>query len=455
FPKIYTDEQIRKRLRDAESRCERGSALAVDEKGLTALGNRDPESGKLVLSPRRTLPTAKAFISVFHTHPDGWTLQTYAGLIMEWSGNRYVQVEDGTIKNHLQPWLHDALRYHHDARNGTIHLIPFESNPGTVKSTLETIRTYTHLPVSLTPPVWLNGGEKMPYPTEILSCRSLNLHIPTGKTFPATPSLFTTSALCFDYDAEAAAPVAWLRFLNELWDGDIESIELLQDWFGYCLTPDTSQQKMLLLVGPRRSGKGTIGRVLAQLIGPANVVGPTTASLAGTFGLQPLIGKSLAIVSDARFRGENVKTVIERLLCISGEDTLTVDRKHIESVTMRLPTRFMFLTNELPRLTDASGALAGRFVVLNLIRSFYDKEDHGLTDKLLAELPGILLWALQGWLRLRQRGRFAQPDSVDEAIRDFEDLASPVGAFVRDQCVVGAGRSIEAKRLYEAWKQFC
>jgi len=34
----------------------------------------------------------------------------------------------------------------------------------------------------------------------------------------------------------------------------------LQDWFGYTLSPDTSQQKMLMIVGPTRSGKGTIGR---------------------------------------------------------------------------------------------------------------------------------------------------------------------------------------------------
>lgn len=88
---------------------------------------------------------------------------------------------------------------------------------------------------------------------------------------------------------------------------------------------------MLLLVGPRRSGKGTIGRILTGLIGAANVVGPTTSSLAGPFGLQPLIGKSLAIVSDARFAGEHVGTVVERLLCISGEDRLTIDRKFLSA----------------------------------------------------------------------------------------------------------------------------
>ena len=176
----------------------------------------------------------------------------------------------------------------------------------------------------------------------------------------------------------------------------MESLDLLQEWFGYCLTGDTSQQKMMLMVGPKRSGKGTIARVLTRLIGNGNVSGPTTSSLAGPFGLQPLIGKTLAIVSDARFHGENIATVVERLLCISGEDTLTVDRKHTTSVTMKLPTRFMFLTNEFPRLNDASGALAGRFVILRLTQSFYGKEDTGLTDRLLNELPGILNWAIEG-----------------------------------------------------------
>jgi putative DNA primase/helicase len=283
----------------------------------------------------------------------------------------------------------------------------------------------------------------------------LNLHIPAGRVFPATPSLFNTNSLEFDYDPGAAVPEKWLRFLAELWDGDAQSVQLLQEWFGYCLTADTSQQKMLLLLGPRRCGKGTIGRVLTRLVGAGNVAGPTTSSLAGPFGLQPLIGKSLAIVSDARFSGDDIAIVTERLLCISGEDTLTIDRKHVGSVTMKLPTRFMFLTNELPRVNDASGALAGRFMVLRFIKSFYGHEDKELTGKLLSELPGILLWALQGWQRLRERGRFMQPAGVEDAIGDLEDLFSPVGAFVRDRCAVGLGKTIESGQLFDAWRDYC
>jgi putative DNA primase/helicase len=212
---------------------------------------------------------------------------------------------------------------------------------------------------------------------------------------------------------------------------------------------------MLLLVGPKRSGKGTIARILTRLIGPGNVVGPTTSSLAGPFGLQPLVGKSLAIVSDARFSGDRVATVIERLLCISGEDALTVDRKYLGAVTMRLPTRFMLLTNELPRMTDASGALAGRFLILRLTQSFYGREDTNLTRKLAVELPGILLWAIEGWKRLRGRGRFVQPRGVEDAVRELEDLSSPVGAFVREHCDVGPGYRVTVDDLYASWRRWC
>ncbi len=450
----HVTEQYRPRKRRTASGTPDASAPSADQP-IIPLGQRDPQSNRLVLSSRRTMPTAEAYFREFHSHPDGRTMHNYAGLLMAWQDNRYCEVEDEAIKNRLQPWLHDALQYVLNRRTQALDLVPFESNAGTIKSALDSIRTFSHLPASLTPPAWIGDHDSLPDAREVLTCRTLNLHIPTGRVFPASPALFATNALEFDYDPEAPVPDKWLAFLRQLWGDDDESIQLLQEWFGYCLTADTSQQKMLMLVGPKRSGKGTIGRVLQRLVGAANVAGPTTRSLAGTFGLQPLIGKSLAIVSDARFSGPDVMIVVERLLCVSGEDALTIDRKHIGAVTMKLPTRFVFLTNELPRFADASAALAGRFMILQLTRSFYGREDHALSDRLLSELPGILLWALQGWERLRQRGRFIQPQSVSDTIRDLEDLSSPVGAFVRDRCVVGGSHRVLAHELYDAWKEWC
>ena len=61
------------------------------------------------------------------------------------------------------------------------------------------------------------------------------------------------------------------------------------------------------------------------------------SSLSKNFGLSPLIGKPLAVISDARLGGGDQRDALERLLSISGEDTITIDRKHRDLWTGTLP----------------------------------------------------------------------------------------------------------------------
>jgi putative DNA primase/helicase len=221
------------------------------------------------------------------------------------------------------------------------------------------------------------------------------------------------------------------------------------------LSGRTDLHKIMLLIGPTRSGKGTIARVLAALLGKGNVAGPTLASLGTNFGLSFLLGKPLAVVSDARLAGGNVHQVVERLLSISGEDLLTVDRKYREPWSGKLPSRFLILSNELPRFGDASGAIANRFVVLAMHQSFLGKENHTLTEELTAELAGILSWSLNGLDRLNQQGKFTEPKASTDSILALQDLVSPVAAYVRDNCDVGIGYKILIDDLFADWRAWC
>lgn len=309
-------------------------------------------------------------------------------------------------------------------------------------------------------PAWIGGDG--PFPAgEILACRNGLIHLLSlvaGKNYltPPTPRFFSPNCLDFDFDLQARKPAAWLDFLAELWPNDPQSVGTLQEWIGYVLTPDTRQQKILLLVGPKRGGKGTIARVIRGLVGGGNVACPTLSSLSTNFGLWPLIGKTIAMIQDARLSGRtDAAAVAERLLSISGEDAQTIDRKFLPPITTKLFARFMLLTNELPKLNDSSGALPGRMILLRLTRSWYGKEDTALTDRLLGELPGILLWAIVGWQRLRDRGHFLQPDAGKATIEELADLASPVGAFVRERCQVGPSCQIERAALFDAWQRWC
>ena len=75
-----------------------------------------------------------------------------------------------------------------------------------------------------------------------------------------------------------------------------------------------------------------------------------------------------------------------------------------------------------------------------------------LVATLVPELPGILNLALDGLDRLRTRGHFKMPKSSKESIRELEDLASPVRAFVREWCGTEPGWDVPVKQLYDAYK---
>jgi putative DNA primase/helicase len=284
------------------------------------------------------------------------------------------------------------------------------------------------------------------------ACSNGLLHVPTRTLIDHDPSYFNAVSVPFPYQAKAPRPDGWLRFLGQLWPDDPEAIDALGEFFGYVVSGRLDLHKIMLIIGPTRAGKGVIARILKSLVGQGNSTGPTLSSLGTNFGLQPLIGKPLAIISDARLGDSETNVVVERLLSISGEDMLPIDRKYKAPWTGTLPTRFMVISNELPRFGDASGAIANRFIVLTLKRSWLGHEDPALTAKLLPELPGILSWALDGLDRLEAHGYMSEPRSSQEAKLVLADLVSPVSAFIRDRCETGPGEEVAIDALFGAWK---
>jgi putative DNA primase/helicase len=304
-------------------------------------------------------------------------------------------------------------------------------------------------------PSWLDDTTLDP--RECVLCQNGILHIPSGVLHPPNPMFFSVNALTFAFDADAPEPIALLRFLDTLWPDDPEPIALLQEWFGYLLTPDTRYQKILVIVGPPRSGKGTIIRVLQRLLGTMNICSPTLTALAQQFGRQVFIGKTAAIFPDAKISGRmDTAAIVEALLSISGEDQQTIPRKNIGDWTGALNVRFTILTNEPPRLDDASGALVSRMLILPLVETFLGREDLSLTDKLLAELPGILHWARTGWLRLHARGRFLDLPMSDAMRDDLRELNSPIHAFIAEWCDRSDPDATIARRdLFAGYQRWC
>jgi putative DNA primase/helicase len=402
--------------------------------------------GRLNLDPDTPLTSARRFIQEHHTVDGTRILHFQSGDFYHWNDNHYSEVDENTIRARIYEFVDGA-----ETPNNT----PFNPDAAKVSNVQDALRALTNLDSSVKTPTWLNGSDDPPE-GELVACTNGLLHLPTRRLIPATPDFYTHNALDYAYDSDACQPIEWLNFLNEVWGDDPESIKTLQELFGYALTQDTRQQKIFAIVGPKRSGKGTIGRVLTSVVGNNNVANPTLASISTQFGLQALINKQLAIISDARLSAKvDQSQITERLLAISGEDGQTIDRKYKSAWSGWLHTRFIILTNELPRLSDVSGALASRFIILRMTETFYGREDLDLTNRLLNELPGILNWSLDGWQRLQERGHFIQPKTAAEDIEALEDLASPIGAFIKDRCEVGTAFEVRADEIYSAWCGWC
>jgi putative DNA primase/helicase len=393
------------------------------------------------------MAVAREYIEQHCRHDGGaLTLRHWRGGWWQWRTSHWVEIESRAVRGMLYAFTETAMY------PGPKGPVPWSPTSRKISDVVDALSAAIFLPEHVNQPCWIDGRKS----ANIVAVANGLLDVGSRRLHAHTPHYFNQTAVPFEYDGNAGEPVQWLEFLGELWPQESEAIDVLAEWFGYVISGRLDLHKIMLMVGPTRGGKGVIARILTALVGKRNVAGPTLNSLGGEFGLAPLIGKPLAIISDARFSGKGASIVVERLLSISGEDTLTVNRKYREQWTGKLPSRLHVISNELPRLGDASTAVVGRIVLLPLTRSWLGKEDHQLEQRLRVELPAILNWALDGLERLASNdGKFTRLESADEAIVAMRDLASPVAAFVREKCEISTAKEVDTETLFVAYRTWC
>jgi putative DNA primase/helicase len=331
---------------------------------------------------------------------------------------------------------------------------------GNVKAVLQML---TYVEELTDTPTWVaNDANDLPNPSQLVSAKNGLVNLPgflageSNAITEHTPTLFNLNAVEFTVSPNPAEPVRWLAFLRSQWGDDLDSIKLLQEWFGYLLTSDTSKQVCLKLVGAKRSGKGTICKILRALIGRDNCCDSTLDSLPSNFGLEPLLDKSVCFLEDAAFGNKSDKKSAARVIKnITGEDSLGINRKHQGFLNVRLKTRLVITANEPLDFKDPSGAIASRFCILQFNVSHAKKPNRNLESELLAELPGIFCWAIEGWRRLRDQVEFTVPESSRDARDDLEDASDPIIPFVKNCCLIGPNESVSVSDIYETYVKYC
>jgi P4 family phage/plasmid primase-like protien len=271
-----------------------------------------------------------------------------------------------------------------------------------------------------------------------------------------SPAWFSRVCMPYEFDPDADCP-KWKAFLERNLEGDQERIALLQEWFGYCLAADTSQQKFLMLQGEGSNGKSVVCAALTAVLGDGNVSHVPLENYGERFALAGTLGKLANIASEV---GEIDKVAEGQLKQFTSGDRMTFDRKGIQPVEAMPTARLVLATNNLPRFSDRSGGIWRRLLLLPFQVEIQPCERVPGMDKPAwwvgsGELPGIFNWAVEGLRRLNKQGRFTEAKLSQEALEQHRFDCNPARTFLRDRCQEVPERQVAVQTLYREYRDWC
>lgn len=418
------------------------------------------KAAAIVIADNRPLTIARAYLDDQHRMAGRYLIKRWANTWYRYGGARYAEVSNEALEGPIYPWSHDKLVQVVNAKTGAESLTPLRADTALIANLTAAIMAET-LVSGHQVPCWINKGIG-PDPQDLIVFANGILHVPSflaGKPeseylLELTPDFFNTASLPFPFDPTAECP-NWYRFLRTSLGDEQEKIMLLREWFGYCLTPDTTQQKLMYLRGPSGAGKSVVLNVLCKLVGEDQSASTSFSDLTGQFGLQAMIGKLVCIIPDARSpRGNNHMRGLELLLNITSGDGVQINRKFKDPIErLRLVTRISIASNEFLNVPDTAGAMLRRLNIIEFKKSFVGCEDFDLERKLTPEVPGIALWALKGLQRLREQGRFTVPPSSVVAAGEWRTRTNALASFVEECCDMAEGETTK-NELYDAWDKW-
>lgn len=415
-------------------------------------GNRDSDSN--LLESKAPLHIAELWLRTEQTVDGIPILRKYNGEWFRYNGQHYEPLDpDAHIRGRLYAFLKGKMLKKFSTK-GECHTEPYETTRSKVTDIMDALNM--NCPVFRDPPCWLDEREQ-PNPIDIVCFSNGILDVRTyakagGKLLLPTPYLFSLVSVPYPFDPTAKCPL-WLRFLDEIFDGDSARMALLQEWFGYNMVADTSQEKLMLFVGRPASGKSTTLEVLQAVLGHDQYAKSSFKHLCSDFGLQPLMGKLATIMPDAHVpRQVDATQALETIKSIVGRDGVTINRKYLPQLpNCVLPCRFTIAVNELPELPDHARSLERRLNLLHFPVTFEGREDRTLKDRLPQEAAGVAIWALQGLRRLRKQGEFTVPASSGPVLDEFRRFITPVAEFISECCEQGQYTTIK-RQMFDAWK---
>jgi putative DNA primase/helicase len=283
------------------------------------------------------------------------------------------------------------------------------------------------------------------------------IDLKTGKARQRSRGEYLTHVTRISMDAQADTPI-WSKFVSQVFSDNAEMIEFTQRLCGYCLTGERREQKVFFAHGHGSNGKSTLLDILMWMMGTYALKLPTTVLMSSKHERHPtelaqLKGKRLAVSNELE---EGAFWAEARIKELTGDETITARYMRQDNFSFDITHKHLIAGNHKPRLKGGDPAMARRMVLMPFEQKFEGAaKDHKLPEKLKAEAPGIMAWAVRGAVKWYADG-LAIPSRVEAVSKDYMSEHDDISMWIEECCETMSHLKARSSDLYASfrrWKQ--
>ena len=290
------------------------------------------------------------------------------------------------------------------------------------------------------------------------NCLSGVINLATGALMPHTPRHLHTHIAPVALAPAGIECPRWMQFIDEIMCSDKELVAYLQRVVGYILTGRMDEQCFFVFYGFGSNGKSTFINTIRELMGSyaKQVEVSTFMETNRNDGLR----NDLAALAGRRFvvspEGKQGAALDETMVkAFTGGDAISVRFLHKEFFELQPVGKIVLATNHKPVVRGTDNGIWRRMRLVPFLASFdASQADKGLADKLKAELPAILQWAVEG-AQLWQRHGLGIPQAVRKATMEYRSASDTIQTFIDERCEVVHQASEGSQAMYKAYTDWC
>lgn len=251
----------------------------------------------------------------------------------------------------------------------------------------------------------------------------------------------------------------WTAFIADITNNDAELTSFLQRYVGYCLTGEITEHVFVFAYGTGANGKGVFLNTIAKIFGEYATVADMATFIDSKNDRHPTelakLKAARLVVAQETQQGRAWDEA--KIKAITGGDKQTARFMRQDFFDFYPGFKLFIAGNHKPTLKNVDEAMRRRLLLVPFtVQIPVAKRDIHLTEKLEAEWPAILRWAIEGCLEWQRIG-LAPPKVVTDATAEYFAAEDGFGQWLEDECDVDIGNNYKWEavgELFASWTAY-